>query len=212
MALRTKAIVRALAIALLASTVPFASAPVAEASPFCGIYWGSLPKTARHLVNGPLTNVRAGQHACFDRLVFDVSGTAPGYTVKYVDQFRNFTNGALVPLRGGAKLSIILDTGVHTVGLPCCARNVIALQGRPPGETNLSELVNVTGYRTFRQVVLTTELGYLVKSPATNEYVMAAGARTGLGLGVRARLPFRIFSLKGPGGGSRLVIDVAHRW
>jgi hypothetical protein len=29
---------------------------------------------------------------------------------------------------------------------------------------------------------------------------------------VRARLPFRVFSLAGPGAGSRLVIDVAHRW
>jgi hypothetical protein len=31
-----------------------------------------------------------------------------------------------------------------------------------------------------------------------------------LGLGARARLPFRVFVLDGPG--SRLVIDVAHRW
>jgi len=29
---------------------------------------------------------------------------------------------------------------------------------------------------------------------------------------VRARLPFRVFVLAGPGNGSRLVIDVAHRW
>ena len=36
--------------------------------------------------------------------------------------------------------------------------------------------------------------------------------RTSLGLGVRARLPFRVFSLAGPGDGSRVVIDVAHRW
>ncbi|BAS14136.1 conserved hypothetical protein [Arthrobacter sp. Hiyo8] len=35
---------------------------------------------------------------------------------------------------------------------------------------------------------------------------------TSLGLGVRARLPFRVFTLAGPGTGSRLVIDVAHMW
>ena len=35
---------------------------------------------------------------------------------------------------------------------------------------------------------------------------------TGIGLGVRARLPYRVFVLDGSGGGSRLVIDVAHRW
>ena len=33
-----------------------------------------------------------------------------------------------------------------------------------------------------------------------------------LGLGVRARLPMRAFVLDGPGDGTRLVIDVAHRW
>jgi len=36
--------------------------------------------------------------------------------------------------------------------------------------------------------------------------------QTTLGIGVRARLPFRVFTLAGPGSGSRLVIDVAHRW
>jgi hypothetical protein len=29
---------------------------------------------------------------------------------------------------------------------------------------------------------------------------------------VRARLPFRVFTLAGQGEGSRLVIDVAHQW
>jgi hypothetical protein len=29
---------------------------------------------------------------------------------------------------------------------------------------------------------------------------------------VRARLPFRVFTLSGPGGGSRLVIDVYQHW
>ena len=33
-----------------------------------------------------------------------------------------------------------------------------------------------------------------------------------LGLGVRARLPFRVFALDGPDAGSRLVVDVAHFW
>jgi hypothetical protein len=35
---------------------------------------------------------------------------------------------------------------------------------------------------------------------------------TTIGLGVRAKLPFRVFTLNGPDGHSRLVIDVAHRW
>ncbi len=43
-------------------------------------------------------------------------------------------------------------------------------------------------------------------------YAGSFEGQTTLGLGVRARLPFRAFVLAGPGDGSRLVVDVAHRW
>ena len=71
------------------------------------------------------------------------------------------------------------------------------LDGRPTYRpANPNELVNVTGYSTFRQVASGGSFeGY-----------------TTIGLGVRARLPFRTFVLPGPGAGSRLVIDVGHRW
>ena len=36
--------------------------------------------------------------------------------------------------------------------------------------------------------------------------------QTTVGLGTHARLPFRVTVLQGPGSGSRLVVDVAHRW
>jgi hypothetical protein len=49
--------------------------------------------------------------------------------------------------------------------------------------------VNVSGYRTFRQVV---------SAESDGDYTR---------FGLRARLPFRIFTLPG-----RVVIDVAHRW
>jgi hypothetical protein len=51
--------------------------------------------------------------------------------------------------------------------------------------------VNVTGYRTFRQVAW---------AGSFEDYSSA-------GLGVRARLPFRTFTLPG-----KLVVDVAHTW
>lgn len=59
-----------------------------------------------------------------------------------------------------------------------------------------AELVNVSGWRTFRQAALGDSYG----------------GTTTIGLGVRARLPFRVFTLAGPGEHSRLVIDVAHKW
>jgi hypothetical protein len=56
-------------------------------------------------------------------------------------------------------------------------------------------LANLSGYQTFRQVA-------------------AAGSfegQTAMGLGVRARLPFRVSTLPNDGGGTRLMIDVAHK-
>ncbi|WP_425954547.1 AMIN-like domain-containing (lipo)protein [Xylanimonas sp. McL0601] len=57
-------------------------------------------------------------------------------------------------------------------------------------------LVNTTGYRTFRDVA----------------WAGSFEGVTTIGLGVRARLPFRAFVLPGPGAGSRLVVDVGHQW
>ena len=54
----------------------------------------------------------------------------------------------------------------------------------------------MAGYQTFRQVA---DAG-------------SFEGQTTVGLGVRARLPFRAFILAGPDGGSRLVVDVAHLW
>jgi hypothetical protein len=43
-------------------------------------------------------------------------------------------------------------------------------------------------------------------------YANSFEGSTSIGLGVRARLPFRAFTLDGPGSGSRLIVDVAHSW
>ena len=61
---------------------------------------------------------------------------------------------------------------------------------------NEKELVNVAGYRTFRQVAWAGDFE----------------GQTTIGLGVRARLPMRAFVLSSPDGGHRVVVDVAHRW
>jgi hypothetical protein len=62
---------------------------------------------------------------------------------------------------------------------------------RPNGE-----ICDVSRFRTFRHVA----------------WAGSFEGQTTLGLGVRARLPFRVFLLDGPGSGSRMVVDVAHRW
>ena len=166
-------------------SVAWVAPAAADGGPYCGIRWGSLAKEAGTLSQAHLTNVRAGQHACYDRLVLDLDGRAPGYLVGYVDQVTQDGSGAVVPLRGGAKLQIVARAPAYDSS------------GRPTYRpANLAELVSVAGYSTFRQVAWAGSFeGY-----------------TTVGLGVRARLPFRVFTLAGPGTGSRLVIDVAHRW
>ena len=59
-----------------------------------------------------------------------------------------------------------------------------------------AHLASVSGYRTLRDVV----------------YGGSFEGYTAFGVGVRARPPFRVFTLAGPGNHSRIVIDVAHHW
>ena len=156
------------------------------ATPYCGIRWGSGPKSVPTMsMDAHLTNVRTGRHACFDRMVVDVRGDIRGYDVRYVSQVRQEGSGFVVPLRGGAKLSVVAR-------VPAYDDNGRATY-RP---ANPRELRDVTGYRTFRQLA----------------WAGTFEGQSTIGLGVRARLPFRAFVVDGPGSGSRLVVDVAHRW
>ncbi|MFE1292942.1 hypothetical protein [Streptomyces sp. NPDC058751] len=152
----------------------------------CPTGWGSLPKTAADTANGSLTDIRTGRHDCYDRMVFDVptaGTTGIGYTVHYVDAFIQDPSGIRIPVSGGAILEILVsspayDPETYTETYP-------GRGGQPlPG-------VDLTGYRTFRDA----------KYGASFEGV------TQVGLGVRARLPFRVTQLS-----DRLVVDVAHTW
>src|SRR4029078_11221646 len=62
---RTAMLVAFLAVA--GARRPTAAAPAA-AAPFCGITWGSLPKSGVGSGADDVLAVRAGQHSCFDRL------------------------------------------------------------------------------------------------------------------------------------------------
>ncbi|TCO42195.1 hypothetical protein EV646_11418 [Kribbella antiqua] len=161
-----------------------ASTAIVASTTSCPRGWGSLPEANSRMVQSPITNVRTGRHACFDRLVVDLRGRAPGYNVRYVSNVYTDGAGFLVPLRGGAKLQIIVKAPAYDAYKSTYT------------PSNQRELTNVSGYSTFRQVA----------------YAGSFEGQTTIGLGVRARLPFRVFTLAGPGSNSRLVIDVAHHW
>jgi hypothetical protein len=170
--------------AAAAVTAATALTPVSATTASCPRGWGSLAESSRAVSDATLANVRSGRHACYDRLVIDLDGRADGYRVAYGPVYAEGT-GDRVPLRGAADLRIVVMSPAYDdEGDPTYVPR------RP------REVVNVAGYRTFRQVA----------------WAGSFEGQTTLGLGVRARLPFRTFVLPGPGDGSRLVIDVAHRW
>ncbi len=178
---------RALAIVTAALAVAVVAPTSATATPgYCGLQWGSLTKTAPDTGAGSLTNVRAGRHQCYDRLVLDTTEPNVGYHVSYVSQLVEDPTGNPLPLRGGAKLQVVVRAPAYD-----------AMTGTPTYTyPNRAELVPVAGYQTFRQVA----------------WAGSFEGQTNVGLGVRARLPFRVFALATSGGGSRLVVDVAHFW
>lgn len=169
--MRTKARKQAAAAALVtaATTVVVAVPSSTAQAAGCSVTWGSTAKSVSNYTHVGLTGLRAGRHACYDRLVLDLTRGGEGYRVRYVSAVRDQGRGAVVPLRGGAFLQIDDQSMART---------------RPA-------MPNVSGYTTFRQV------GW-------------GGSFEGyppVGLGVRARLPFRAFRST-----NHLVIDVAHRW
>lgn len=182
---RTAALLATVAAAgALSTTVAAtASASTAAASPYCGITWGSTPESAGDLSGALLTNLRSGRHECFDRLVVDFTGEIEGYDVHYGAVYEP-GSGDRIPLRG---------TDIHIEVLAAAYDDGGKATYDPAKD---SEAVDVAGYRTFRQVAW----GSSYEGQST------------IGLGVRARLPFRVAIVDGPGTGSRLVIDVGHAW
>lgn len=186
----------AVAAALLVGVVAGVTAPSSTAAPaasYCGLVWGSTPESAPGMTSAPLTNLRAGRHPCFDRLVVDLGPRRAGlpgpqdegYSVRYVDRFVEDPSGRVISLAGGARLEIVVQASAVTDSF---------VPTYQPADRR--HAVNVAGYSTFRQVYFSGSFE----------------GSTQIGLGVRARLPFRVFVLDGPGAGSRIVIDVAHRW
>jgi len=89
----------------------------------------------------------------------------------------------VLPVPGSAFLLVVVNTNAHNINT---------------GVTTLSRsLPQPTGFRTFKGLVFAGDFEGL----------------TTVGIGVRARLPFRTFSLPGllPGH-NRVVVDVAHTW
>jgi hypothetical protein len=131
------------------------------------------------------TDIRAGGHECFDRVVltFDVEAGPPDGTASYEIGYRSppFTgpSGTPVPVAGGAHIEVVLFG----------ARAHDGSTGQP----------TYTGPKEIRpNLPAVRELELVEDFEATLVWV----------IGVDQRRPFNVFQLDGP---DRLVIDVGHR-
>ncbi|MCV2489533.1 hypothetical protein OF117_09140 [Geodermatophilus sp. YIM 151500] len=184
--------IRSLLTLAIVPVAVLTATPAQATEPYCGITWGSRAEAGGSSTAdvGALTELRAGRHACFDRLVVDLGHGADAdvqWRVGYVPTVREVGTGDPLPLRGAADLEIVVTAHGHDG------------QGNatfdPPVDAAAED---VAGFTTFRQV----------------SWGHSFEAQSVIGLGVRARLPFRVHTLEGggPGDSARLVIDVAHRW
>ncbi|MEU5196878.1 hypothetical protein AB0G86_22955 [Streptomyces scabiei] len=180
----TAALVTATLAAVAIPTAATAATPRA-ATAACPTGWGSLDKVDWSYTAGEyITNARTGRHECYDRFVVDVPAASAdqiGYTVHYVDRLIQDPTGDPIPITGGAILEVIVRAPAYDSGAPTYPGQA----GQPlPG-------LNLTGYRTFRDA----------------KFASSFEGQSQFGLGLRARLPFRVLQLDG-----RLVVDVAHTW
>ncbi|MEU1042929.1 hypothetical protein [Streptomyces sp. NPDC005907] len=169
------------------TAVPAAAAGAATSrAAACATAWGSGPKSGAATTSASLTDVRTGRHECFDRMVLDIPGggtSGLGYHVQYVDRLYQDGSGQYIPVGGGAVIEV--RAGAPSYDPETGSPTYPGQAAQPlPG-------VDLTGYKTFRDT----------------RFAGSFEGDTQLGLGVRARLPFRVLQLD-----DRLVVDVAHTW
>lgn len=129
--------------AVIAAVTTLVAPAAAKAAPYCGISWGSTGKDGIGLTQpgvGPVINVRADQHDCYDRLVIDFSGGSGRYDVHYVHGVSRHSWAGDIPLRGRAFLNVVLRGASSNIGAP------------PYSPADQADLVSVAGWQTLRQV------------------------------------------------------------
>ena len=102
----------AAAAALLITAVFDPAAGLASTQPG----FSTQPRVVEHPPIGfaKLVGLRAGRHASFDRVVFELDGPIPSYySVRYVPQVRLDGSGDPLPLRGRAFLEVVIRAPTH---------------------------------------------------------------------------------------------------
>jgi LPXTG-motif cell wall-anchored protein len=77
--------------------------------------FSAQPRAVEHRPVGlpTLTGLRAGRHASFDRVVFQLDGPIPSYSVRYVPAVRLDGSGGPLQLPGGEFLEVVVRAPTH---------------------------------------------------------------------------------------------------
>lgn len=171
---------------------PRAAGPTAlPAGSSCAVEqgWGTGPKGGSLAMSAAtLYQARAGRHACYDRVVFDVNGGgAVGFDVKYVAVVTQDGSGEPVPVAGRAALQVIVRAPIY----------------------------GSDGHQPWRQA---PHIGDHLVAPATISgwqslvavtYAGSYEGQTTIGVGVQNRRPFRVL-VTSELGYRHVVVDIAH--
>lgn len=144
---------------------PMTSAPPTAATPSASVSWSSGPVAVEHHPTVPpvpvLLRVRYAAHSTegFDRIVFDLSGALPGYSVRYVSRVTADPSDKAVTVPGRRHLMVVLHpaqahrddgtatvSGIHRLDLPMLRS--YAVVGDFEGHISIAlGLDDVVGYR-----------------------------------------------------------------
>jgi len=180
-----RAIITTLAVAgTAAASVVAAAAPATAASEHpaaCSTHWGT---NAKHRGSSAIT------------VATRVRGVRAGKHGCFDRLVIDLSGGRRPPFSARYVKHIVGSASGKILKVRGHAKILIVVRG-PAGrhyDANATNLAKVSGFKTFRQV----------RGAGSFERV------TAIGLGVRAKLPFRVFELGSSNAGWRIVIDVAH--
>jgi hypothetical protein len=153
--------------------------------------WGTGPRDGgTAMTPAPLYLARAGQHECYDRVVFDLNGPQDvGYTAKYVPVVRADASGVPVPVEGRAALQVIVRGPIYGTD------NQGHQPWRPPpavGEHVIAP-AQVAGWASLTEV----------------RFAGSFEGQTTFAVGVRDQRPFRV-SITSEQYYQHVMLDIAH--
>ena len=116
MRIRTKLASAGAAVALVGGTLTVAAAPAQAAPAPCNYAgWNNGLKNATNPTEGFVSDIDAGRHRCYERIVIRRSGDSwPGYDIRYVNAAYTDGEGAYVPMGAGNKvLRVMIDSPAY---------------------------------------------------------------------------------------------------